>query len=48
MGTISEGAVLTPDTTGYLKVGEGDMEWKVVKIYTMPDGQEGVKLQRIK
>ncbi len=46
--TIAEGEVLTPDTTGYLKVGTGDMEWKVVKIYTMPDGQEGVKIQRIK
>lgn len=46
--TITEGAVLVPDTTGYLKVGTGDMEWKVVKIYTMPDGQEGVKIQRIK
>lgn len=46
--TITEGAVLVPDATGYLKVGTGDMEWKVVKIYTMPDGQEGVKIQRIK
>ena len=26
----------------------GDMEWQVVKIYTMPDGQPGVKLMRIK
>lgn len=37
-------------TTGYLKVaGAGDTTfiWKVVKDYTMPDGQRGVKLQRI-
>ena len=26
----------------------GDMEWQVVKIYTMPDHQPGVKLMRIK
>lgn len=25
----------------------GDMEWQVVKIYTMPDGQKGVKIMRI-
>lgn len=45
------GAYVTPDTTGYLhKVenADGDFVWKVVKVYTMPDGQEGVKLQRIK
>lgn len=27
--------------------GSGDMIWKVVKVYTMPDHQKGVKLQRI-
>ena len=25
----------------------GDMVWKVVRIYTMPDGQKGLKLLRI-
>lgn len=25
----------------------GDMIWKVVKVYTVPDGQRGVKIQRI-
>lgn len=25
----------------------GDMEWQIVKFYTMPDGQKGVKLMRI-
>lgn len=27
--------------------GSGDMIWKVVKVYTVPDHQRGVKLQRI-
>ena len=42
--------ILTPNsTTGYLKVGStaDSMQWRVVKVYTMPDGQIGVKLQRI-
>lgn len=30
------------------KSGDGSMEWQVVKIYTMPDHQPGVKLMRIK
>ena len=25
----------------------GDMQWQVVKVYTMPDGQPGVKIMRI-
>lgn len=45
---LEVGDVLTPDATGYLNVGTGDMEWQVVKVYTMPDGQPGVKLMRIK
>ena len=48
---LTEGtSVLKVNTEGYLTT-EGEyegMEWKVVKIYTMPDGQQGVKLQRIK
>lgn len=28
--------------------GSGDMKWQVVKVYTMPDGQKGVKVMRIK
>ena len=49
MGEIALGAVLSPNAKGYLATdGDGSMEWKVVKVYTMPDGQEGVKLQRIK
>lgn len=41
------GMVLTPGTNGILEEGDGDMQWQVVKIYTMPDGQKGVKLMRI-
>lgn len=45
---VNVGSVLTPAATGYLIVGTGDMEWTVVEIYTMADGQPGVKLQRTK
>lgn len=47
---------LIVDSTGYLKkdtknsgswVTTTGMIWKVVKIYTMPDGQPAVKIQRI-
>ena len=56
---ISEGNYLAPGTTGFLEViksnntavtslsGVTGMAWKVVKIYTMPDGQKGVKIQRV-
>ena len=41
---------LTPGDKGILKAATGteDMIWKVVKVYTMADGQAAVKLQRIK
>ena len=43
---------LTPNAKGILaKVPEGatpDMVWQVVKVYTMPDFQKGVKIMRIK
>lgn len=44
------GDKLSPNAaTGFLsKSGDGSIEWKVVKTYTMPDGQPGVKLQRVK
>ena len=49
MGEIALNDKLSPNANGYLsKDGDGSMEWKVVKVYTMPDGQEGVKLQRVK
>ena len=49
MGEVAIGDELSPNASGYLaKDGDGSMTWKVVKVYTMPDGQEGVKLQRVK
>ena len=48
---ISVGDKLTPNATGYLaKDGaeSADMQWQVVKIYTMADGQAAVKVMRIK
>lgn len=45
------GTYCSVDTNGYLKKvsdASGEFVWKVVKAYTMPDGQAGVKLQRIK
>lgn len=45
--TLKVGDVLTPGATGILEVGEGNMKWQVVKIYTMPDHQRGAKIMRI-
>lgn len=46
---LEVGQVLSPRAAdGILKKGEGDMQWQVVKVYTMPDHQKGVKLMRIK
>jgi hypothetical protein len=48
--SLSVGNYLTISNTGFLTKanapGDG-MAWKVVKEYTMPDGQPGVKIQRI-
>ena len=44
---LKVGDVLTPGAKGILEVGEGDMQWQVVKVYTMPDHQRGVKIMRI-
>lgn len=43
------GKVLAPNEKGILaEAGEdATMKWKVVKVYTMPDGQRGVKVLRI-
>lgn len=43
------GKILAPNEKGILaEAGEdADMKWKVVKVYTMPDGQRGVKVLRI-
>ena len=48
---VSVGTKLTPGTeNGVLTTATGteEMIWKVVKVYTMADGQAAVKLQRIK
>ena len=40
---------LSPNAKGILcKSGDGSMVWQVVKVYTMPDFQRGVKIMRIK
>jgi hypothetical protein len=48
-GITEAGATLKVGTDGILVAGSDDnMEWKVVKVYTMPDGSKGVKVQRVK
>ena len=45
---ITLGATLKVDDNGLLSTkGTSEMAWKVAKIYTMPDGQPGVKIVRI-
>lgn len=49
-GTVEElmGKELSPNEKGILSEdGDGTMKWQVVKVYTMPDRQKGVKLMRI-
>ena len=49
-GTVEElmGKELSPNAKGILSEdGDGTMKWQVVKVYTMPDRQKGVKLMRI-
>jgi len=51
--SLSVGNYLTVGSTGFLAKATGEgmpasgMVWKVVKEYTMPDGQPGVKIQRV-
>ena len=50
--TLVVGAYLAPSTsTGFLTIAQSKpasgMVWKIVKVYTMPDGQPGFKLQRV-
>lgn len=47
--TIVVGATLAPGAKGILEVTEATdgMLWQVVKVYTMPDHQRGVKIMRI-
>lgn len=46
---IEVGTELKINAQGFLSVhGTSDIVFQVVKIYTMPDGQQGVKVMRIK
>ena len=48
--TLAIGDTLAPGTDGYLAPAGEDatgMVWQVVKVYTMPDHQKGVKIMRI-
>lgn len=46
---LVKGDIVSPDpATGYLVKADGDYAFQVVKEYTVPDGQPGVKLMRIK
>lgn len=50
---VELGAELVVGDNGYLTIADnaganaGTMKWQVVKKYTMPDGQKGVKIMRI-
>lgn len=49
---LAVGDKLAPNAEGYLDKATGETAtecvWQVAKVYTMPDGQRGVKLIRIK
>lgn len=54
--TVALGDILVVNNEGYLTVyaegkenitKAGNMKWQVVKVYTMPDNQPGVKIMRI-
>ena len=51
---LAVGDLLQPNATGYLKKATGALDtltgmvWQVVKVYTLADGQEAVKIMRIK
>ena len=50
--TLAVGDILTPQAADGILAKSGaesaDMQWQVVKVYTMPDHQKGVKVMRIK
>lgn len=50
--TLTVGDILTPQAKDGILAKAGaeaaDMQWQVVKVYTMPDHQKGVKVMRIK
>jgi len=45
---LNAGDILTVNDDGYLEVGTGDIEWEVAKVYTLADGQDAVKIMRVK
>lgn len=46
--SVELGDILSPNEKGILaKTGDESMKWQVVRIYTMPDNQKGVKIMRI-
>lgn len=48
MTDLSVGDVLGINANGFLeKDAESDIKFQVAKVYTMPDGQDAVKIQRI-
>ena len=50
VGNLLEPVKNTTTNTLQLKKATGTpagMAWAVVKVYTMPDGQQGLKLQRV-
>ena len=47
---LAIGDIVAPRAEDGILCKDGDteaMKWQVVKLYTMPDGQKGVKLMRI-
>ena len=45
---LKVGDILAPNANGILAIDNSqDMKWQVVKVYTMPDHQKGVKIMRI-
>lgn len=46
-GSLSVGDTLKIDADGYLSTSGSDQLWQVTKVYTMPDGQPGVKVIRV-
>jgi hypothetical protein len=49
MDDTLKGKFMAPNKDGYLEVVEdGDFLWQVAKVYTMADGQQAVKLMRVK
>ena len=48
--SVAVGNTLAPNAEGYLAIVDANaegMKWQVVKVYTMPDGQQGAKIMRI-